>query len=411
MTLAGANGRPRLAVALTFPVDPPLGGGQVRVYELYRQLARDYDIEIVSLGHTGEPERRCELAPGLWEHRVPKSVEHATREMDLEREAGTVVTDVAMRRLFRHTPDYVAALRAASVGATAVVASHPYTYQAIREVTDVPLCYEAHNVEASLKAELLTRGDIAAALLRDVVATEAACCREAALIWTCSSEDRDELVRRYGLPADRLVVVPNGVALAELPYTPPRARREYRRRLRILDRRIALFIASWHQPNVVAAQRLLELAENRPQVEFLIVGSVSHALADRSLPANVQPTGTVSAEFKRAVLSIADLALNPVTTGSGTNIKMLDYFASGTPVVSTKFGARGLGVVAGLHYVQAEPDHFAVALDHIDALGLAELDALAGAARAHVEAELSWRAIADGLRDALGRTLASLRTM
>ena len=408
MTLERANGRPRLAVALTFPVHPPLGGGQVRVYQLYRHLARAYDVEIVSLGQTGEPAGRFELAPGLWEHRVRKSVEHGTREMELERDVGAVVTDVAMGRLHRHTPDYAVALRAASIGAEAVVASHPYSYQAIRDATDVPLCYEAHNVEATLKAEMLTRGDAGIALLAEVAATEAACCREAALTWTCSEEDRDELLRRYGPSRERLVVVPNGVALDETTYTCPSVRREHRRRLRTLDRQVAVFIASWHQPNVAAAQRVVELAIQRPELDFLIVGSVGYALADHSLPDNVQLAGTVSAEFKQAVLSIADVALNPVTTGSGTNIKMLDYFASGTPVISTTFGARGLGVEPGEHYVQGESHEFGDALDRLNGLDIGVLDSLTGAARAHVEAQLSWPAIAEGLRDRLGQTFSPL---
>ena len=46
---------------------------------------------------------------------------------------------------------------------------------------------------------------------------------------------------------------------------------------------------------------------------------------------------------------ILDLAINPVTTGSGTNLKMLDYMAAGVPVLSTPHGARGLGLLdAGL---------------------------------------------------------------
>ena len=36
--------------------------------------------------------------------------------------------------------------------------------------------------------------------------------------------------------------------------------------------------------------------------------------------------------------------------GSGTNLKMLDYALAGMPIVSTAFGARGLGLEAGAHY-------------------------------------------------------------
>ena len=37
-----------------------------------------------------------------------------------------------------------------------------------------------------------------------------------------------------------------------------------------------------------------------------------------------------------------DVALNPMFSGSGSNLKMLDYTASGVPVLTTPFGNRGL---------------------------------------------------------------------
>ena len=163
------------------------------------------------------------------------------------------------------------------------------------------------------------------------------------------------------------------------------------------DRHLALFIASWHEPNVIAAEALVELALDVSSVQFLIVGSVGMALQPRRLPDNVELMGTVSPEFKQAVLGVADVALNPVTTGSGTNIKMLDYFAAGVPVVSTRFGARGLGIRSGEHYLAAEPDDFGDVLRQIRNAPEGELDAMVQCARTHVELHLSWSAIAEGL--------------
>jgi glycosyltransferase involved in cell wall biosynthesis len=160
---------------------------------------------------------------------------------------------------------------------------------------------------------------------------------------------------------------------------------------------LAVFIASWHEPNVVGARALLRLAERAPAAGLLIIGSVGMALAAEPQPDNVAITGTVSAGFKQSVLAVADVALNPVTTGSGTNLKMLEYFAAGTPVVSTAFGARGLGVRAGEHYIQAEPAEMDDALARLRAREGVPLDRLVAAARAHVETRLSWRVITDEL--------------
>ena len=35
------------------------------------------------------------------------------------------------------------------------------------------------------------------------------------------------------------------------------------------------------------------------------------------------------------------MAINPVMTGAGTNLKLLNAMAHGLPVISTEFGARG----------------------------------------------------------------------
>jgi glycosyltransferase involved in cell wall biosynthesis len=385
--------RPRLAVAMTFPVHPPLGGGQVRAFNLYRELSRVFDVELVTLAPPGTRPVRSQLAPGLWEHRVPKSDRHAGEEAQLEREAGTLVTDVAMSQLYRHTPEYLRALERATAGASAAIACHPYTFPAIREVTDVPLWYEAQDVEALLKARVLAGTRTARALLAQVTRIERACCRQADLVWACSGEDREELIRRYKVKPEKVVIVPNGVALDELSYVPVGVRQEHKRRLGMDGRFIAVFIASWHEPNVIAARMLLDLATRVPTIEFLILGSVGMALRRESLPANVELLGTVSAEFKRTVLGIADVALNPVTTGSGTNIKMLDYFGSGVPVVSTAFGARGLGVRGGEHYLAAEPEEFEGTLAGLQRAEVKDVDAMVGAARKHVETRLSWSAI------------------
>jgi glycosyltransferase involved in cell wall biosynthesis len=164
-----------------------------------------------------------------------------------------------------------------------------------------------------------------------------------------------------------------------------------------MRRPLAIFIASWHGPNVAGARRLLELAEEVPEVDFVVLGSVGGALAGDALPRNVTLTGTVSHGFKQALLSVADVALNPVTVGSGTNLKMLDYFASGIPVIATSFGARGLGVQPGEHYLHAEPGELGEALRALRELSSDQREALARQARTFVETEGSWDVISGAL--------------
>ena len=62
-------------------------------------------------------------------------------------------------------------------------------------------------------------------------------------------------------------------------------------------------------------------------------------------------------EEKLELYESADVALNPMLSGSGTNIKMLDYMAAGLPVISSSTGARGLEIESYTHTIVCElPD-------------------------------------------------------
>ena len=59
---------------------------------------------------------------------------------------------------------------------------------------------------------------------------------------------------------------------------------------------------------------------------------------------NVILLNQISDAEKLQLYELADIALNPMMSGSGTNIKMLDYMAAGLPIISTPVGARGLNL-------------------------------------------------------------------
>jgi len=57
---------------------------------------------------------------------------------------------------------------------------------------------------------------------------------------------------------------------------------------------------------------------------------------------NVRITGFLSEKEKLLYLGASDVAINPMSSGSGTNIKMFDFMAAGLPVISTGIGSRGI---------------------------------------------------------------------
>ncbi len=389
---AEGHRRPRIAAALTFSVFPPRGGGQSRIFHLYRHLTRYADIELVTSCHPDESAFRGELAPGLTEIRVPRRQAHQDAEAEYSRSVDWVpVTDVVMSELYKLTPEFECELKRACDNADVVIASHPYLGRVLLELAPgKPLWFEAHNVEFTLKRDIFPDTKAGKALLEKVRQDEACCWKNAALVFACAQNDIDELGKLYGPTAAHTLEVPNGVAIEEVPFLPLEAHRNLRTRLQLGDRKLTMFMGSWHGPNLSAVERILESAATLPDTVFMIVGSVCRAFADRSIPPNTRLMGVVDDAEKSILLGAADFCLNPMESGSGSNLKMLDYFASGTPVISTEFGARGIDAIAGIHFLRMGQDGLAAAIRAGYGMSDADLQAVANRARSLVENEYSW---------------------
>lgn len=350
--------RKKLTVTSSFSIYPPRGGGQVRIYNLYKYVADSFDVEVVCMGNNSEEERRKEIGPSLVEIVVPKTLEHVIAEERYEKEIGVPVGDTTLPLISYLTPRYGELLSKAIQNSDVVILSHPYLLPEVeRCLKDKYLIYEAHNVEYNLKkAAYKNDNETTREVLEIVYEIEKRACEKSQLIVTCSEEDKYTLSNLYGVPLDKFVVVPNGVDCSEIEFISPDRRNKWKERLGIEDEFIVLFVASWHPPNVEAVNNVIEIARKLPEVKFLIVGSVCSGLNLETLPENIGLMGVVSDDEKKLVYKIADVALNPMISGSGTNLKMLEYMASGVPVVTTEFGARGLGVKDNVHVFISEID-------------------------------------------------------
>ena len=393
--------RRKITVASTFPIWPPRGGGQARVFHLYRNLARHYDIDIVSFAAPLQPAFNGEIAPGLREIRLVRSEAHWAGEQAYSAALkGGTFTDLAMPALSPLTPDYGAALRLSAVDSFALIACHPYL---IREVTAAaagkPVWYEAQDVEYEQKRSFAEGPPEARQLFDDLARVEAQCWRGADMVFACATRDLDRLGELYGPTRTLQLDVPNGVALDETTFTDFAERQRRKAALGIGGSKTALFMGSWHPPNIESVRHILDYARELPEVAFLIMGSVGLAVKDEPLPANVRLLGEVDVPTRQAMLATADIALNPTFSGSGTNVKMLDYFGAGIPVVSTRFGARGIDAVDGVHAVLTDGGDFATGLRTALAMDDEQRSRMVINARRLVEERYSWESIAERLND------------
>ena len=116
------------------------------------------------------------------------------------------------------------------------------------------------------------------------------------------------------------------------------------------------------------------------------------------LPDNVLAFGVVDELEKYEIYKLADIAINPMFSGSGTNIKMLDYFSAGIPVVTTETGARGLMIEHNNEAIICSPETMLQSI--LQLINDQKLqDKLKKNARTLVESAYSWDQIANEIEN------------
>jgi glycosyltransferase involved in cell wall biosynthesis len=112
---------------------------------------------------------------------------------------------------------------------------------------------------------------------------------------------------------------------------------------KIINKPVAIFMGSGHPPNLEAVKKIIiEIAPKMGEIYFLICGGVCGTFKNKDIGKNIGLTFEVTDEERLELYRISDVALNPMLSGSGTNIKMIDYMAAGLPIITTPIGARGL---------------------------------------------------------------------
>lgn len=375
-----------IVVLAPFSLRPPRFGGANRIFHLYRAWARFRPVHVVCLGARNARFQFDAL-----------TVEEVATSEPFERHAakwsqalGVSARDLALLDGMAYLPQYTARVRELVAQAQLVVLSHPYCLYALPTADLPPWVYDAHNVEQDLKAAMWQRTcrqpDTAAQALALVCEAEAEALRRASAVLAVCAEEAERLRALYAF-AGRVVLAPNGVDLSARRFAQAADRQRLRVRL-AQERPLAVFVGSGHEPNVAALETVLALAARLPEVAFALAGSVCTHPRLKTAPANLARLGPLNEAELTVLLQAAEVGLNPVTFGAGTNLKVLDYAACGAAILSTPFGMRGLPFTHGVEAWLAEADAFGPALEAL--LADAKLrERLRCAARARAEG-FSW---------------------
>jgi len=256
----------------------------------------------------------------------------------------------------------------------------PWQFAFARATASCPIVL----VEQNAEAQLLAARSVSRRLVALATRLERVALLEADAVIFLSPEDRTAVTDAYGLVRRDLYTCGVGVDTETFQPALDAERAAAKAALGVVGP-VALFAGSWHLPNRSALAAVRIIAARTPGWTFLVVGSVGRP-ADSA--GRVRVTGAVDdvLPFLRA----ADVALNPMTEGGGVNLKVPEYLAMGLPVVTTRFGMRGLDIADVVEV--AEVNDFPAAIGRLAAAPARR--ARGAAARRVAQTGFGWEAIA-----------------
>ncbi len=302
-----------------------------RVYQLCRYLGTSHEVEVVF------------PAASAWstDGRIPSDQPFKRLKLD------SPITTVLDRRLpdssalrgpyhlhpwfYRTIRNYLRSRRP-----DAVFVEFPYLMPVVRAASrglDPLIVLSEHNVEYSQARRLGIR------LWPLLMQYEHLACKLADTVVTVSETDREALAAHLDPDAD-LVVAPNGVNVAR--YTPDAEGAASVRREHDLSFPVLVYHGDLaDERNARAVDHLL--GEVFPAVRRVFENATLLLLGSNP-PATDQP-GVICPGFVDDLpgyLAAADVAAVPMTAGGGTKLKVLEYLATGTPVIATPVAAEGI---------------------------------------------------------------------
>jgi glycosyltransferase involved in cell wall biosynthesis len=325
---------------------PPRSGGAIRVYNFLLQLSKFDTTRLLYV-----------FSNGGWRPQVPEHVSYGNNflgtgfrtspilDLTMKVSPGTEnvfrMSSVGYPPLFRNTVDRF------GKGVRLLVLDHPYAYTAVREFVRAKyagkIIYDAHNIEYDYQVQnskYFRMPGISRVLRKSMFHLEQEVCDSSEVILVVSTEDKARMSGLYRVPDGKVHVLPNGVDTDRISPSSIEERLKSKARLGLAKHPVVVFMGSTVKPNLEAVEFIEDLAAQMEGCVFLIVGKAG--LYIKKGRQNVLALGVVSEETKYMALAAADVAVNPVRFGTGSNVKMLEYMAAGLPVVSTPVGARGL---------------------------------------------------------------------
>lgn len=331
---------------------PPSNGGQSRLFYFYKALSRWHHVTLLTSSHVGVEEEVVNHGVNFVERRIPKDDYFVQQYMELEKYSGGGDLSAPAIAASGTLPTRLHQAYLEEYENTDVIFhDSPFTmgYDIFAGIDGKLRIYNSYNCESYLYVQLHP-GEQSWPIHDLVRSAEQKMLEQVDLVLYCNEDDLTAFHVLAPNARFEALYAPNGMnpCAYKIGHTPV---------VKNPDEIRAIFMGSGHLPNVQAAEFIVrELAPALPEIQFDMMGS---CLAEGTYPSNVKRHGVVDDAAKKRILESADLALNPMTAGSGSNVKVLEYFAYGLPVFSTVFGMRGIHAEAGKDYCDVPLENFA----------------------------------------------------
>lgn len=412
-----ADGSLKVAIVGLQPNDPGAAGADTRLVGLYGGLGKSLPTTFVAASSRagGEIQRR-QLSDTLQEIIVPMSAEHLSACEDLQtRVKDAKIFEPAFHRFAHLSPQFVDAAKSAVSESDIVIFSQPWVFPELKDgirKREQLIVYDSRAFEALKWLSLLEDDGPGTELAREVMRIECDLCVSADLIFTSSHRDRKLFNRFLEIPFGKMRVIFDGISAGNMPERDNTKREEARKTLGIGNRCLAVFLGGSDPTDVEAAEFIRdELAPELPEVEFAICGEVADASEGNTRSGKqagrVRFIAFSDVEEKDLYLSAADMAIRPKLSGSVSGERMVEFMASGLPIVATPAGAGEIEQGPDTAYIKCARDSF---VSEIEALAddPALRAQLSESAMSMVGEKYSWERIAANVGRLLHRHRAGI---
>jgi GT2 family glycosyltransferase len=398
--------KPRVLFVSPYPICPPVHGGGVFMYETLRELSKLCEVHaIVMLDYASQLEANLELRTfcasaefytrgAAHEPHLGSIVPHAIYEFQLPDVRWLIHRQILTKQIDVIQLEYTALGQYVEPyhRLTTILFEHDIYFQSIARGLE----FMRSPIE-KIKARW--------EYLRSI-RYELGMLPQCDRIQVCTSENRRYLEGFVPRLTNRIDDgLRAGIATRNYPY-PGGPRRPF----------TMLFLGSFrHVPNQVALEWftrnvLPRIVARCPQAKLLVAGSdplPRHAYHD--------PLGAIDmlgfVDDIQPLFSTAAVFVCPIRSGSGVRVKLLEAFAAGIPVVSTRVGAEGLAREDGQFcYLSDDPDRFADRVIEILENPQQGIE-LAARARAEVAANWDMEVITTRLLESYRKALESKRAI